>query len=542
MRRWELSVALNKSSSTPLFRQISQAIIRDINRGTLRPGDSLPGSRALASQLGVNRNTVIAAYEGLMMEGWLDTRPAGGTFVSHDLPVVNLAGAVARAATLEPPRQDLPREALRGDSVRPITSAAAAVPETVGFDIPPPSWAPDVYPWQRHASYSIQTGKFLAPNTLFMGAGLPDMRLFPSAALGRAYRRVLRHDGAKVLGLGPPQGHPGLRSALTEMLHARRGMAITPENLMVLRGSLMALNLAGRTLFRPGDRVAVETPGYTTCWEVLHGLGVQLIPIPVDHNGLKVDHLRAALKQGPIKGVFVTPHHQYPTTVLMSAARRIQLLRLAHEHRFVVIEDDYDHEYHYEGHPVRPLASTDRHGVVVYIGSLSKIMAPGLRVGFVTGPRVIIDRMAAKRSNYDIQGDFAQEQAIAELMEEGEIDRHVRRMRRVYLQRRNALVSALETYLPNKLSYSIPEGGMSVWATLHDKTISADALSEAAACEGVAFFPGSRFTFDGSQPPSMRLSFAALSEEELDEAARRLAIAYDKVAALQAPSNRSITL
>jgi GntR family transcriptional regulator/MocR family aminotransferase len=500
MRSWNFDIKLDPGSHTPLFLQISRAIADDIRQGRLRPGATLPGSRSLAQLLGVHRNTVVAAYEGLATEGWLVTRRAGGTFVSNAIP--------------EDPLRD---EA--GELVEP-----APGPRRVGFRCAPrlPS---DVYPWQTRSAFAARLARHYASGKLFLGGGLPDLRLFPTTELAQAYRRALKRHGRSLLGLGDPRGHPRLREQLAAMLAARRGMAVTADNILVLRGTLMALQLCTRALFAPGDRIAVEDPGLPLVWEGLHGNGMRLIPIGVDAEGLRVDALQAALEEGPLRAVFVTPHHHYPTTVVMSPARRLQLMRLAAEHRFAVIEDDYDYEFHYDALPVRPLASADDAGVVLYLGSLSKIMAPGLRLGFLVAAKPIIERIVELRGQLDRQGDLTQECAIAEMFEEGEVERHVRRMRREYARRRQALVNALHTHLGDVLSFSPPRGGMSIWPSV-EADISLDAWSEAAAARGVIFYPGRYFSFYDHPLKNMRLSFASLSEEELDGAMARLALAY----------------
>uniref|UniRef100_UPI001F58F723 aminotransferase-like domain-containing protein n=1 Tax=Anaeromyxobacter terrae TaxID=2925406 RepID=UPI001F58F723 len=309
-----------------------------------------------------------------------------------------------------------------------------------------------------------------------------------------------------------------------------RGLAVRPEGVLVTRGAQMALALAARALLSPGDAVAVEDLGYRPAWEALRLAGVRLVPVPVDARGLDVDALAAQAGRERIRAVYLTPHHQYPTLVTLSPARRLALLELARRSRLLVLEDDYDNEFHYEGRPVQPLASADAAGVVVYVGSLSKVLAPGLRLGFLSGPEDAVARLTAHRHYLDRQGDLAVEAAVAELLEEGEAQRHVWRTRRIYAARRQALAEALRVELAGALSFEQPPGGMAYWCRVAPG-VDADAWADRALAAGVAIQSGRLFAFDGRPRPHLRLGFGRLDERELREAVRRLAAALLKTAA-----------
>jgi len=252
--------------------------------------------------------------------------------------------------------------------------------------------------------------------------------------------------------------------------------------------------------------------------------GARLAPVAVDEQGLSLDALDALAQRERVRAVYVTPHHQYPTTAVLAPGRRIALLELARRHRFAIIEDDYDHEFHYEGRPVLPLASADTAGVVVYIGTLSKLLAPGLRMGFVVAPAQLTERLTALRVYVDRQGDRALEAAVAELIEDGEVQRHARRARKLYRARRDALACALERALAGTLSFTPPSGGIALWARAA-RGVDVDAWAARALERKVAFSTGRRFAFDGKKHPFLRLGFAALDERELGEAVRRMAAA-----------------
>ncbi len=471
---------------SPLFVRIARAITGDIGRGRLRPGDALPGSRTLAKSLGVNRNTVVAALRELEQEGWLDVEGARATRVRAELPEAR------------------PRRFAKAAEGR----RAAAI----GFDLMPR--APDL------------TSPRPPKGAIALLGGLPDLRLVPKEALARAYRRVLKSARvADLLGYGDPRGELALRAALADLLSEKRALAVSADDVVVTRGSQMALYLAAKAVLEPGDRVAVEALGYRPAWQALREAGAELVPIPVDRSGIDVAAIAASAAK--LKAVYLTPHHQYPTTVVLSAARRIALLETARAHRLAIFEDDYDHEFHYEGRPITPLASADRTGQVVYIGTLSKILAPALRIGFVVAPSRLLDRVAALRTVVDRQGDRLLELAVADLCVGGELSRHARKMRRIYAARREALSAALQAELGSVLSFHLPPGGMAIWAEA--KGVDVDTWADAALEMGVVFQTARRFTYDEGRRRAVRLGFAAEPEGRLLMGARRMAKALEHV-------------
>jgi GntR family transcriptional regulator/MocR family aminotransferase len=476
---WWSALALDPASSLPKFQQISAAVIDGVRSGRLRPGDSLPGSRTLARTFGVHRNTVLAAYAELAEQGWVVARAARATYIAPRLP--------GRAMWLP----------ARTSGHRPGAC----------FDVAPPI-SYDVAPEYRHGM-------------LVLTKGAPDPRLLPGVELGRAYQRVLARQSERLLSYGDPRGHPTLRIALAEMLRNARGMPVEPDDLLVTHGSQHALDLIARSVIHRGDVVAVEGLGHPHVRAVFRLAGARLVAVPVDNDGLSVTALEELAAATPVRAVVVTPHHQFPSTVVMPAARRLRLLDVAHRHGMAVIEDDYDHEFHYQGEPVLPLASADRVGVVVYVGTLSKVLAPGLRLGFVAAPRPVIDLLASVRAVTDIQGQLPLECAIAELFGTGELARHVRRMRRVYHRRRDALLEALRCELGDALAVTPPSGGMALWAVV-PADVDIEAWAGAAPAHGVAFRGGRVYDFAGQYVGAARLGFTCHDEAELAQAASRM--------------------
>jgi GntR family transcriptional regulator/MocR family aminotransferase len=484
MARWETTIAVERDSADTLLQQIARAVTSDIERGRLRPGDPLPGTRTLARSLGVQRQTVVAAFDELVAEGWIVNQPARGAFVSRDLPDPKPRGFTAQPA--------------------------GAIADRTAFELLPGP--------EPELPFRVPRGSLLfAPSR-------PDVRLAPSAVLGRAVRRAMTTRSEALLSYAPPEGHPRLRTAIAEMLSSTRGLAVQAANVCITRGSQMALSLIARSILRPGDVVAVEKLGYRSAWEAFRQAGAKLAGIPVDQYGLRVDVLERLLRRKRVRAVYVTPHHQFPTTVTMSAGRRLRLLELAKEHRMAIIEDDYDFEFHYDGRPVLPLASADRTGVVVYVGTFSKVLAPALRIGYVAAPTPLITRVAAHRSHLDTQGDPVLEYAVGALLEEGEIQRHIRRVRREYRARRDALVRALRQHLGDRVSFTVPAGGIALWVKA-ERGIDAEKWAQTAAKHGAIAITASAYSFDAKPLPYFRLGFAPLTTAELQEGVRRLAAA-----------------
>ncbi|WP_394846250.1 PLP-dependent aminotransferase family protein [Pendulispora brunnea] len=475
-RPWVFPVALDPGSQLPIFLQIARAISADIRRGRLRPGTVLPGSRTLARSLSVHRNTVLASYRELKDGGWV---------VSEQRSL-----RVSDAIPAHPPRS-LPRTRSKS---------------TTGFDLVPARLGPEI---------PMPDARTRLPD-----GGLPDLRLVPVDLLARAYRRALRAKTASPLGYGSGRGCVALRQSLATLLSEMRGLACEEDDVVITNGSQMALDLVARTLVRPGDVVAVENPGYPVAWDAWRLAGAELVPIDVDREGLRVDQLSALAATRPLRAVYTTPHHQFPTTVSLSPARRIELLNLARSRRVAIIEDDYDFEFHYAGRPVLPLASADDAGVVIYLGTMSKILAPGVRLGFVAGPRPLLDELAARRARLD-RGNPAMERAIGELLEDGLLRRHARKMRRLYEARRDALSEALERELGRVLTFDVPAGGMSLWLTV-DPKVDVEGWLQRARAKGVSFMTGRAFDFHGRPRSAIRMGFSALDERELRDIVRRM--------------------
>jgi GntR family transcriptional regulator/MocR family aminotransferase len=291
---------------------------------------------------------------------------------------------------------------------------------------------------------------------------------------------------------------------------------------MITRGSQMALDLLARALITPGDMVAVESPTYPNAVSTFRRAGAEVVAIPVDQQGMDLDVLTELVRRRRIRLVYTTPHHQYPTTVTLAATRRLKLLDLVERHGIALLEDDYDQEYHYDGRPVLPLASRDPKGHVIYVGTLAKVFAPGLRLAFIVAPPTLIEHLGRERALIDRQGDAALECAVAELLDDGDVQRHVRRTRRIYHQRRDAFCATTDRLLSNALCYRCPPGGLAIWAQVAPE-LDLELWYHRCAERGVAFQIGRHFTLDGKPSPHLRLGFAILDEKSSATALRRMA-------------------
>ncbi len=481
LRAWDLNLNITKSSGMAIYLQISQQIIDEIQRGRLRPSTAMPGTRELAGQLQVNRKTVVLAYDELIAQGWLETEPRRGTFVSANLPVFSTSQQAEK-------------------------NVALLASETE----------------ERLSNYSDTLAAANAKDTIDFNDGIPDTRLIPVEKLSKAFRHALITPlRSNNLGYGDPRGIASLRTALTNMLNMERGLNVDEDNICIARGSQMGIFLAARILTRPDDVVVVENLSYPPAREAFRSSGANILTVGVDDDGINVIALEALCKKHPIRAIYVTPHHQFPTTVMMTAERRFKLLLLAKKYDFFIIEDDYDHEFHFEHHPVMPLASHDHDGRVIYVGSLSKVLAPGLRVGYLIASKAIIDRCASEVMLIDRQGNSITELAVADLMRSGEIKRHIRKTIKIYNERRNLTISLLTNELSHVSSFTSPNGGLAIWLKINDD-IQLNTIVENALKEKVRILPASLFTDSEENINAIRLGFASLSPKELGLGIKRL--------------------
>ena len=483
LRPWKTILTVNLDCDKAVYQQIADGIIREIKKGRLSPGMPLPGSRILADDIGVNRKTVVTAYTELIDEGWLSTAYKKGTFVATTLPEVKIKKQTDR----EP---------------------AKTVGRAFDFIV-------------HHAGIMPHTSS-KRPSVIF-DDGLPDVQLAPLEEVARAYKRIFQQKTRwKMMGYSNEKGEERLRAALCSMLRHDRGLSLGIENICVTRGSQMALYLTAHTLVQHGDVVAIETPGYQPAYKAFEYAGAQMRAIKTDGQGICVEALEALCKREPVKAVYVTPHHQFPTTVSMKADRRLQLIALSNQYGFAIVEDDYDHEYHFGIRSLLPLASMEHAANIIYISSLSKLIAPAVRIGYVAGPEPFINSLAALRVIIDRQGDPVMEHAVAELMEEGAIHKHARKALGIYRQRRLHMDLQLQKHLSDLVDYTVPDGGLAYWIKFR-KPVDTTLLAKKLYTKGVQIMPTERFSFDGKALHALRLGYASLAENKLADGIKAIA-------------------
>jgi GntR family transcriptional regulator/MocR family aminotransferase len=479
LRPWTPNIILRRDGDASVHQQIVHALIEEIRSGRLAPGSALPGSRTLAEQLGVNRKTVIQAYDELIAQGWLTAGTTRATFVSADFPIVEPAAPGARAPS----------------------AAIVAQP-----DFPLRKRSPNI--------------AYFAPaeGMLTFDDGAPDTRLAPIEELARAYRRALL-DAVRGnrLGYGDPRGSIRLRKAVATMLNLDRGLSCTVDNICLVRGSQMGIYLAARLLVRPGDVVAMESLSYPPAREAFLAAGAEIATVDIDGQGLKVDELERLCRKKRVRAIYITPHHQFPTTVVLRPDRRLYLNILAEQFGFAVVEDDYDHEFQFDHRPMLPLASADQGHKVIYIGSMSKLLTPSLRVGYMHASTSVIERAAAEIMVIDRQGDPATEAAVAELMETGAIKRHTRHVLKHYAERRTLLAGLLKDHFDGDVDFTLSAGGMAIWVQFL-AGVDVGRLAEAAARHKVGLTPGSAFSMSGETIQASRMGFGSLNPAELGRA------------------------
>jgi len=405
LRKIPALIAVDRRAAKPIYQQIYDAYRNKIVRGDLRGGELVPSTRELARELRVSRLPVLNAYSQLLAEGHFESRAGSGTFIAATIPAHG-------------PSRDSHRSR-PGAGPRAISLRARALP---AFERP--FWAESLGAFQ---------------------VGQPELRNFPVEIWSRLAARYSRSLKVRDLQYGHPLGLEELRQAIATYLRTSRGVRCEAAQIMVVSGSQQALDISVRVLLDAGAPVWVENPGYWLVQHVLTAAGCRLIPVPVDADGLDV---AAGIKlHRNARAAFVAPSHQYPLGVTMSATRRFQLLEWASQAGSWIIEDDYDSEYRYGSMPIASLQGLDTSARVIYTGTFSKVLFPSLRLGYIVMPGDLVERFAAVRQAMDICPAHASQAVLAEFIREGHFGRHVRKMRKVYEERRQILVEEIERVL-----------------------------------------------------------------------------------------------
>jgi GntR family transcriptional regulator/MocR family aminotransferase len=468
-----VSLVGRKDLTGEIYRQLRRAILD----GRLPPGGRLPATRELARRLNVSRTTVTVAYDRLTGEGFITSRVGAGTFVSDD--VAGSAGpARPGPGALRP---------------RPLWDA---VPVPTVFDKP--------------VSFDFRTG-------------IPDATLFPFQSWRRLLVRQLRPAAVGNGAYGDPAGHPGLRQAIARHIGLARGVQAGAEEVVVTNGTQQAVDVVARVLLAPGDRVAVESPGYGPPRRLMASLGAEVVGVPVDDQGLVVEAIPPRTRL-----VYVTPSHQFPLGMAMSLPRRLALLAWAERHDAAVVEDDYDSEFRYGGRPIEPLQTLDGSGRVIYVGSFSKTLLATLRLGFLVAPASLAAAVRSAKFLADWHTPLPTQAALADFIDQGYFARHLRKMRAIYQQRHQQIAEALDDQLAEHLKPVPSAAGLHVAATAPASTPEElRAVLGRASADGVELLPLSMYDVGPPSQPGIVLGYGAIPTADIEEGLSRLRRCFD---------------
>ncbi|MBU1698724.1 MAG: PLP-dependent aminotransferase family protein [Candidatus Eisenbacteria bacterium] len=464
----------------PLNERLVQGIKDLIFRGELIPSTRLPSSRDLALGLGWHRSTVVQAYRKLVAAGWADSGVGRGTFVKQQ----------QESAT--PLRE-------------PFTWA-----EVIRQD-------EGLYEMERVLSRNVALPDGASP--IRLSGAIPDLRLFPMEDLAEVLNETLRLRGPQALGYGPTEGLTMLREEIAGRL-SRQGTPARADQILIVQGSQQGLDLVVRRIVRPGECVAVESPTYSQALALFRNLGVRLAPIPLDEEGLRVDILETVAAREKIRLIYTMPTFQNPTGLTQSVERRRALLDLAARKGIPILEDHFDAELRYEGEPVPTLKALDTRNQVILLGTFSKILFPGLRVGWVAAPEPVYDSLSRLMRAVAISTSLLSQIVMAEFCAQGLLDRHLDRVISIYAQRRKALLDGMNEYFPPEAGWTNPQGGMTLWVTL-PPGLNSVAVTMEARRRGVSVAPGPLFFVEGGHR-NLSLSSTAEPSDRLKQGIRIL--------------------
>ncbi|WP_456077683.1 MocR-like pyridoxine biosynthesis transcription factor PdxR [Kaistia defluvii] len=476
-------MALPAHAAMPLHARIQRAIRQLIVDGALGPGKPLPASRALATSLGVSRDTIEAAYGQLHAEGFIDRRVGSGSFV-------------AEMTAFTPGRRQTP-------------------PDTQVRNLPPKL--------SRRGAAMFGGGgvrERLAPRPF--APGVPETRTFPLPLWERLERQVRKEVGAQALLHGDPQGVEPLRRAIADYVNLERGARATADRVLVLTSSQQALSLCANMLLDPGDRIFIEDPAYYGARRAFDAAGLDCIPVPVDGNGLMVETILAEPRRA--RAVFLTPSHQFPTGATLALERRLALIEWAARHQAWIIEDDYDSEFHYAGKPTACVQGLDAHDRTLYIGTFTKSLFPGVRIGYLVLPTPLVMPMTVARTLQDGHTAPMAQWTLARFMEGGHFGAHVRSMRAVYADRLDVLAGLVRRHLSDFVEPRIPAGGLQMPCRLTADLPERTAI-DAAQHAGVDLLGLSALHAEGRGEAGFLMGFAAYTPYEIELAVRKLATA-----------------
>jgi 2-aminoadipate transaminase len=491
-------IQLERASGVPLYRQICQRLREAILSGELAEGVHLPTERALANELGVNRTTVMNAYNELASEGLVEGHVGRGTLVR---------------------RNNLSYDGENFDNVGSwLFGLPAGERELLG---------PDAHLLSELAAMGERR------DIISLAAGTPARDLLPAEMLSTIFAEGLLNARQSALGYCPVEGLLSLRRGIAARMR-KRGVAVDAQHILVLSGSTQGIGLAGRLLLSPGDEVVVEVPTYLGAIQVFRALGARVIGVPTDSDGMRVDLLETILVRHRPRLIYTQPTFQNPAGIVMSHERRRRLLLLAKRYQTPILEDDPYGEMYFEGKEPQPLMAMDHNGQVLYLSTYSKTLAPGLRVAWIAAPEPMIERLSLHKQIFDLTTNAIGQWAVSEVLQRGLLNDHLTKLRRRYQRKRDLMLQAISAHWPKEVRVNHPQGGFHIWCRLPGDMRARSLLREAAH-EQVAFVIGEPFHVDGGGQQQFRLSFAYPEEQHIEEGVRRVGNAMRRLMARRMP-------
>jgi len=467
-----LNIAIENSQSK-LYLKIAEAIRNAIKCGAVMPAEKLPSARTLAVQLSVNRHTIMAAYNELIAQGWVETKQRQGYTVAEMLPIYSS-----------------------------LTNKAKKICQG-----------------EKHSWRVVKPNKdsLTRPANDYQfnfAGGNPDIELFPFNEFRGFINEALSRPSIKELNYGENSGYkPFIKEVST---YLRRVRAVIDKEIVVVNGTQEALYILSQVLLKKGDKVAVENLGYRPAWAALKNAGAELVGIKQTDQGIDVDDFESLIKQDKIRLLYLTPLHQYPTTTTLSGAKRVQIYKLAQQYNIPIIEDDYDHEFHYNSQPLPPMAANDPSGLVIYLSSFSKIMFPGIRLGIIAVDKSLAQHIVSYRTLMNHKANVLLQDAVARWMKDGGFERHLRKSTRQYQKRRKCMVELLNGFIEEglKIKFTIPKGGMALWINVGN---NAEEIACLAKKQGIFLLAENAFHLNPKKNENkfIRLGFAGQSENKI---------------------------
>lgn len=458
-----------------LYLQIAQAIRRSIENSNVVATEKLPSARTLATQLNVNRHTIMAAYNELVAQGWVETQQRQGYRVAETLPIYSSKNISQSNSTLVQKHQ-----------------------------------------WRFNKANDSATSEPASHYLYNFAGGNPDIDLFPFNEFRGFMNEALNRPVIQELNYGDESGFKPFINEVS--IYLRRVRSITDKQIIVVNGTQEALYIISQVLIKTGDKVAVESLGYKPAWDAFKNAGAQLITVKQTDQGINVDHFEQLIENHKIRLLYLTPLHQYPTTTTLVVSKRKRIYELAQQHNIAIIEDDYDHEFHYNSQPLAPMAANDPSGLVIYLSSFSKIMFPGIRLGIIAVDKSLAAHIVNYRSLVNHKVNILLQDAVARWMKEGGFERHLRKSTRLYKKRRQCMVDVLNEFIAQGLNieFSIPPGGMALWINVAK---NAQKIAQQAKQKGIFLLAENAFhlNIENDQDKYIRLGFAGQDEKKIKQ-------------------------